>query len=52
MFVGNLVEDYWRGKLSSNVMASAGLIVVELVVWLCGGCFFGWAMWGRNRKQA
>jgi hypothetical protein len=32
-------------------MGSAGRIVVEAVIWLAGGCLFGWMMWGGYRKQ-
>jgi hypothetical protein len=53
MFVASVTDNYLQGKLLGNPAShvSAVWIVFELVLWLAGGCLFGWLMWGRSRQS-
>jgi hypothetical protein len=46
MFFGSLVDHYLQGPQMNS--PSAGLIAIDFVVWLGGGCLFGWAVWGNR----
>jgi hypothetical protein len=50
MFIASFLNHYLEGKMIGKPVAdTSGLwIVSELMLWLVGGCFFGWVMWGRG----
>ena len=52
MFIASLVEDYFQGRLPSNLIGSAGRVAFEIVIYVAAGCLFGWMLWGGNRKEA
>jgi hypothetical protein len=51
-FVRSVVDNYLQGTFSGKPAphTSAVWVVSELVLWLAGGCLFGWMMWGGNRQ--
>lgn len=53
MFVASVANDYLQGKLLGDLAfhPSAAWITFELVLWLAGGCLFGWLLWGGSRQS-
>ena len=51
MFVTFVVDDYLQGT-SGNLAFGMSVVRIagDLVIWLAGGCLFGWMIWGGKRQ--
>ena len=49
MCISSIVYNHLQGTLTNTAPhKSAVSIAFELVLWLAGGCLFGWMAWGAN----
>ena|SRR5580658_4081723 len=53
MFVSSIVDNHLQGTLTgySAPHKSPVSIAFELLLWLAGGCLFGWMMWGAGGEN-